>query len=70
MSTEELSIKIMEDILEHTGITAAAGIGISVSGENSPGYHNKVVVKETADLLCLELVEKRLAADSKPLYMV
>lgn len=30
MSAKELSIKIMEDILEHTGITATAGIGTNL----------------------------------------
>ena len=142
MSAKELSVRIMEDILEHTGITATAGIGtnlylakvalditakhvedhIGILDEESycktlwnhkpltdfwrigKGIANrleqsgirrmgeiahadedmlyrqvlecdytfekgKLVVKEMADLLCLELVEKGLVTDSITLHV-
>ena len=143
MSAKQLSVRIMEDILEHTGITATAGIGTNLylakvalditanrleqSGIRTMGEiahadedmlyrmfgvdaellidhawgresttmqdiksyrpktnslssgqvlecdytfeKGKLVVKEMADLLCLELVEKGLVTDSITLHV-
>ena len=56
MTARELTRKIIQDVLDTTGITATAGIGTNL-------YLCKIVVREMTDLLVLDLVDKGLVTD-------